>query len=130
MISSIIQALFIKIQSNMSEQQRIYDLLNTETKPKVSLSAVYKAKKNSFLRKKWSGDLNKKGFLTALTMAIKKDPIISIKKHVNELKVYDKTVRTAMKQDLSPDLDPLYTIWGVLENKTNATSHQNREEMG
>ena len=26
----------------------------------------------------------------------------------------------------SPDLNPLdYTIWGVLENKTNATSHPN-----
>ena len=38
MISSIIQALFIKMQPNMSEeekkQQRIYDLLNTETKSK------------------------------------------------------------------------------------------------
>ena len=39
MISSIIQARFlIKIQPNMSEQekkqQRLYDLLNTETKPK------------------------------------------------------------------------------------------------
>ena len=36
MLSSIIQALFIKIQPNMSEQekkrQRIYDLLNAETK--------------------------------------------------------------------------------------------------
>ena len=38
MISSIIQALFIQIQPNMSEQekkrQRIYYLLNTDTKPK------------------------------------------------------------------------------------------------
>ena len=39
MISSIIQALFkIKIQPNMSEQEKkrqiIFDLLNTETKPK------------------------------------------------------------------------------------------------
>ena len=38
MISCIIQRLFIKIQLNMSEQekkrQRIYDLLNAETKPK------------------------------------------------------------------------------------------------
>ena len=43
MISSIIQALFlkIKIQSNMSKQekkqQRIYVLLNAETKPKEFL---------------------------------------------------------------------------------------------
>ena len=33
------------------KQQRIYDLLNTKTKPKFSLSTVYKAKKN-FLNKK------------------------------------------------------------------------------
>ena len=37
-----------------------------------------------------------------------------------------KTVRTAIKQDLSPDLNPLnYSIWGVLQNKTNATFHLN-----
>ena len=40
------------------------------------------------------------------------------------MKVYEKTVRTAIKQDLSPDLNPLdYTIWHVLENKTNVTSY-------
>ena len=59
-------------------------------------------------------------------MAIKKEPMMSIRKHTNKLKVYEKTVRTAMKQDLNPDLDPLdYTICDVLENKTNATSHPN-----
>ena len=37
-----------------------------------------------------------------------------------------KTVRTVIKQDLSPDRNPFnYAIWGVLENKTNATSHPN-----
>ena len=42
------------------------------------------------------------------------------------LKVHEKTVRTAIKQDLIPDLNPLYyAIWGVLENKTNTTSHPN-----
>ena len=42
------------------------------------------------------------------------------------LKVHEKTVRTAIRQDLSPDLNPLdSTIWGVLENKTNATSLSN-----
>ena len=31
-----------------------------------------------------------------------------------------------MKQDLSPDINPFdYAMWGILENKTNATSHQN-----
>ena len=44
------------------------------------------------------------------------------------IKVHEKTVRTAIKQDLSPDLHPLdYTKSGVLENKTNATNIE--EEM-
>ena len=48
------------------------------------------------------------------------------RKHSNELLVHKKTVRIAIKQDLSPDLNSLdYAIWGVLENKTNATSHLN-----
>ena len=43
-----------------------------------------------------------------------------------ELKVHKKTVKTADKQDLSPDLNPFdYIIWGVLENQTNITSHPN-----
>ena len=59
--------------------------------------------KKSFLRKRWSGGLNKKwkeSFLIAT--AIKKDPT----KHTNELKVIEKTVRTAIKQDLRLDLNP------------------------
>ena len=56
MISSIVQTPFlIKIRPNMSErkkkQQLIYDLLNAETKPKVSLSTVYKAKKKILQKK-------------------------------------------------------------------------------
>ena len=53
MISSIIQALFkIKLLSNLSGEekkcQRIYDLLNAETKPMIFLSTIYKAKKSSY----------------------------------------------------------------------------------
>ena len=59
----------------------------------------------------------KQSFLTVLASEIKKDPTKSIRKYDNELKVHKKTVRTAIKQDLSPDLNPLdYTIRGVLEN--------------
>ena len=50
----------------------------------------------------------KEGFWTALTTAIKKDPKTSKRKHGNELKGIKKTVRTAIKQDLSPDVNPLY----------------------
>ena len=58
-------------------------------------------------------------------MAIKKKPTISIRKPTNESKVHEKIVMTAIKQNLSPDLNPLdYAIWGILENK-NATSHPN-----
>ena len=55
MISSIIQALFrIKIQPNMSEReqkrQRIYDLLNAETKLKF-LCQPYTKQRKKFYRK-------------------------------------------------------------------------------
>ena len=81
----------------------------------MSLSTVYKAKeknlqKKNFLRKSGCKRLNKKrnkGFLTALATAMKKDPTTSIRKHASELKVHEKTVRTAIKEDLSPDFNPL-----------------------
>ena len=79
--------------------------------------------------KRGSGGLNNQrndGFLTALATAIKKDPTKSIRKQGNELKFHEKTVKTANKQDLSPNHHPLdYAIWNILENKTNATSHLN-----
>ena len=57
---------------------------------------------------------------------IKKDPTTFIRKHANELKVHEKTARTAIKQDSSPNLKLLdYIVSGVLENKTNASSHPN-----
>ena len=68
----IIQALFfkIKIQPNMIEQekklQRIYDLLNAETKPKFLCLPYTKQRKNffftekEFLSKSGSEELNKK----------------------------------------------------------------------
>ena len=68
----------------------------------------------------------KEGFSTALVTVIKKDPTTSIRKHADELKVHEKTVRTANKQDLSSDFNPLdYVKWDVLENKTIAASHPN-----
>ena len=59
-----------------------------------------------------------------MMIKIKMDPTESMKKYANELKDLEKTLRTAINQDLSPDLNPVnYAIWRVLENKTNATSH-------
>ena len=78
----------------------------------------------------WRSERKKKkhteGLLTALSTAIKKDRTTSIRKHANELKVNEKTVGTAIKQDLSPDFNPFdFSIWGIFENKTSATSHPN-----
>ena len=106
----------------------------TPKQAKVSLYTVYKTiflfQKKCFVRKRENEELNKKtkqkrkGFLTALATVMKKDYTMSIRLHANELKVHEKTVRTAIKQDVSPDLNSLdYAIWGILENKTNATSH-------
>ena len=68
----------------------------------------------------------KEGFLTALAMGIKKDPTMSIRKHANELKDHEKTVRIAIKQELSLDLNIHdYAIWDILENTTNAISPPN-----
>ena len=50
----------------------------------------------------------KEGFLTPLEMAMKKEPITSMRKDPNELKVHKNIVRTAIKQDLSP----LITLYG------------------
>ena len=101
--------------------------------PKTSKSFfVCKAKKKFFTEKelfKESGERRiehktKRRLLTALVTGIQKDPTTSIIKHTNELKVYEKTLRTAIKPHLSQDIYPLdYAIWGALENKTNATSH-------
>ena len=67
----------------------------------------------------------KQVYLTVLATVIK-DTTTSIRKYTNELKFHEKTVRTAIKQDLSPDLNsPDYALWGILENKTNATTHPN-----
>ena len=46
----------------------------------------------------------KKRFKTALAKVIKKDLPTSIRKYANELKVHEKTLKTAIKQDLIPDL--------------------------
>ena len=54
--------LFIKIQPNMSEREkkweRIYDLLNAETKPKFLCLSYAKQRKN-FLGKGWVEDWTK-----------------------------------------------------------------------
>ena len=53
---------------------------------------------------------------------MKIEPTKLIRKHANELKVHEKTVKTAIKQGLNP---LGYAIWGVLKSKTGATSYPN-----
>ena len=47
---------------------------------------------------------------TAITTVIKKDPTTSIRKHRNELKVKEKTVRTAI---WAQTLTPLIMLYGA-----------------
>ena len=55
---------------------------------------------------------------------IKKGPSTSIRKHADELKVHEETVKTSIKQFSSTDFNSLdYAIQGVLENKTNTNFH-------
>ena len=67
-------------------------------------------KKEDLFKERRVCELNKKqtnrkqDILPALTTVIK-DPTTPIRKHANEFKVYEKTVRTAIKQHLSPDLN-------------------------
>ena len=97
----------------MSEQekkrQRIYDLLNVETKANVILWNIYKANtvflKIFFTEQELFKEIGewrieqktKDGFLTALATAVKKDPTMSTRKHANELKVHEKTVKRPIK---------------------------------
>ena len=136
MISSIIQPLFkINIQSKEKKWQRIYDPFNAETKPNF-LCLPYTKQRIFFFywkelfKRRGCGGLNKKktkeGFLTAIATVIKKDPTTRIRKNATELKVYDKTVRTAIKWDLRPNPNPIvYAMCGVTESQTGATSHLN-----
>ena len=73
-----------------------------------------------------SGGLDKKRRLFNQSRYGDREEFHNINKNASELKDQEKTVKTANKQDLSPDLYLLdYAIWGILENKTNATSHPN-----
>ena len=105
--------------------------------PKLSQSFfVYciQSKENFFTEKelfkeKGSGGLNekktKRRLFNCSCYGHLEGPHMTIRKHANELKVHMKTVRTAIKQDLSPDSKPLdYAICGVLkrQNKCNFTS--------
>ena len=115
------------------KQQRIYIWLNAETKPKFLFLPYTKQRKKMIEKEhfkekgEWRVERKeKRRILTALATAVKKDATTSIRKQADALKDHEKNVRTVIKQDLSPDHSSLdYAIWGVLENKTNATSHQN-----
>ena len=57
---------------------------------------------------------------------MKKDPTTSNRKYSNELKLFEKTLRIAIKKNLSPGFNPLdYVIQSFLGNKVNATPDPN-----
>ena len=139
MINFIIQALF-KLQFNSIWSRKRSDKESTiclTPKPSQSffVNRIPSKEKFSFYRRRvfkekawWRIEQNKlkEDFLTALVTGIMKGTTTSIRKHANELKVNEKTVRRAIKQYLSPDHNPLdFAIWSFLENKTNATSNRN-----
>ena len=93
----------------MSEQEKTQQRISfakCRNQTKVSLSTVYKANKKFFTEKelfkeKWELRIEqkiKRRLFIDLTMVIK-GPHNTYKKHANELKVHEKTVRTAIKQD-------------------------------
>ena len=54
----------------------------------------------------------KEDFLTALATVIKKDPTTTLKKRVNELKVHENTVGTAINKISAQTLTPFITLHG------------------
>ena len=102
--------------------QRISDLLNAENKPKfLCLSYTRQRKKFHGKKSSWSRRISeglirkgREGFLTALATVIKKEPTPPIRKCANELTFYEKSVRTAIKLDSSPDFIPLITLYEAL----------------
>ena len=101
----------IKIQPYTSEQEKKKTkklwFAKRLNQAKFFLSIIYKAiffflAEEELFKEKGSGRLNKNrknGFLTALTTVIKNDPTTSLRKCANELKVHEKTARTAIKQN-------------------------------
>ena len=89
---------------------------------RIQSKANFFLTEKELFKKNWEWRIEQKRkegyFLNAFATAIKKDPSTSIRKHVNEVNIHEKIVRTAISQDLRPDLNLLdYTLWGVLENK-------------
>ena len=52
-------------------------------------------------------------FFNALATIIKNDLKTTIRKHVNVLKVPEETMRTVIKHDVDPDINPLITLYGA-----------------
>ena len=72
---------------------------------KESMICLTPKPSQSFLDFKGLNKKLKEGFLISFAMVIKKNPTMSIRKHTNKLKVHEKTVRSVIKQDLSPDFN-------------------------
>ena len=110
-------------------------MLNAETKPNFLCLSYTKQRKNftekELFKEKEEWRIEKKqktkrSLLNCHRYSDYEGPHNVNKKALLWIESQREIVRTAIKQDLSYDLNPLgYAIWGVLENKTNATSHLN-----
>ena len=99
------------IEPKRKTQKSIYDLLNAETKPDFLYLKVYKGKENSLQKKelfKEKGEwiIEQKMKWRLLDCSCYGDYeglcIVNKKKHANDMKVHEKTARTATKQVSNP----------------------------
>ena len=89
-----------------NNRQNVYDMLNAETLYKTK---IFFFTEMELLKGKWRIEQKfcNEGFLTGFATAIRNNPSTSIREHPNELKVHEKTARTAIKQDSSQGLNLL-----------------------
>ena len=124
MISSIIQVLFLLLKfspiwvSKERNQKESMVCLKTKSRQSFLVYCIQSKEeilsRKGFIRKRGSGELNKKrngGFWTALATVIKKNLTTSIRKHDNELNVHKNAVRTAIKTRFKQRLTPLLTLY-------------------
>ena len=122
MIRSIIQKLFfIKIQLNMNKQDK-ESMICIISKSSQNFSVNCIQNKENFLsereyfKKTENGGLNKnrsEGFFNFSRHGDLEGPNRIIRKYANELEVNEKSVKTAIKQDLNPDVNLLNTLYEV-----------------
>ena len=83
-----------------ASQSFFVDRIQYKEKNIFTEKVLFKEKEEWKIEQIW-----KEGFLIAHATPIKKDSTMSIRKDDNELKVPEKTVKTLIKQEFSPDIN-------------------------